>query len=241
MQALSLEYFETAYSNTFKAIDMARVKGDRDQEKFCLNGAIVGLLQVAIMKYNHYNEAIDFLRQNGCVGLLLQFSEINNHHYELFKSGVKPFSGSYKEVYREVNIVHVAWLLDELTVANQMVAILRDIELVKYFPAGKFWGEYSRALEAFAQRTPFEPQFPKLAGIEKHWAAHIQLMSDISRGQNHAAALHQVRELFIKRQSDKRLYWSMLDGHPSCPVKWDFREASIMRYAGQNYGIVLNE
>jgi hypothetical protein len=61
---------------------------------------------------------------------------------------------------------------------------------------------------------------------------YLKLIADITNKRDAIATRAEVHELFQKRNQDKRLLdWSMLDGDGKMPVRWDFREASIMFFA----------
>jgi hypothetical protein len=102
----------------------------------------------------------------------------------------------------------------------------------KFFPLTAFWAEYHRAMDCLAANRPYDPVVPRVRGYEKYWVPYLKLVADITTGQAVATARAEVTESFAQRNRDKRLTdWEMNDGDGKHPVRWDFREASILNFA----------
>ena len=58
------------------------------------------------------------------------------------------------------------------------------------------------------------------------------MVADLTTGRPVATGRAEMAESFAKRNRDKRLTdWEMIDGDGKHPVRWDFREASILKFA----------
>jgi hypothetical protein len=135
-----------------------------------------------------------------------------------------------------VTLSHIFWLLEDRSFGESLLqAAARPPFLGQ---AGKFWTEYVRAFVSLTKHEAYEPKLPKITGIEKHWAAYIPLISDLTNQRPVNQSLQNITDSFERANRDKRIHDACFadpSGHH--PVKWDFRLEAIRWYAGQAYGI----
>ena len=77
----------------------------------------------------------------------------------------------------------------------------------------------------------------KLRGPEKFWNHYVDLMAALTNGEDPGEALRAISLGFTARNKDKRLGtdYNRIDGTGYAPVNWDFRVASLARYAKEKY------
>ena len=78
----------------------------------------------------------------------------------------------------------------------------------------------------------------KLRGLEKFWMNYVELMAALTNGGELKGPLRAISQGFTARNKDKRLTGDDLrtEGTGYGPVNWDFRAASLARYAQDKYG-----
>jgi hypothetical protein len=202
-----------------------KAKGEVRRELTCVGGAIESLLTIAVMHTESAEAGVAYLRGKHVAELLTRYCALNTALLEAFNLGAREAAVDNTEVF-----AHIAWLLDEHTLGDAILAIVRNVELGKLWPRTKFWAEYDRALSHLVARTPYVPNPPpKLKGYEKCWAPYLDLMAALTGGRDTAPALAACAASFARRNRDKRLTdWKQHDGDGRLPVRWDFRVPSLL-------------
>lgn len=221
---------QTVFNKSQQSADAWRSKGDAGWERNCLQSALDTLLQIAVIDNESVATGVASLRANGGSATLARVCELNQQFFdELTGAHIEPT----KAVSNDVTTVHIAWLLNEWEIARQWLAICMDPRVTSQFRLSKFWREYCRAMNCLSRFEPYEPDVPKVKGYERYWVPYLTFVADIVAGRDTTAAREQIAASFAKRNTDRRLIdWKSHDGDGKQPVKWDFREASIIHFVG---------
>jgi hypothetical protein len=206
-----------------------RRKGDARWELTTLSSAVKTLLGVAVERFADAVAGTQFLQGNDVGQLLGRLAELNQGLYEVLRRDGKPSAGA---VDNQITPVHIAWLLGCWDSGQHLLAPCVDEVVRKFFPLTAFWAEYHRALDCLAANRPYETVIPRVRGYVQYWVPYLKLVADLTTGRPVATVRAEMAESFAKRNRDKRLTdWEMIDGDGKHPVRWDFREASILKFA----------
>lgn len=206
-----------------------RRKGDARWELTTLSSAVKTLLGVAVERFADAVAGTQFLKDNEVGELLDRMADLNQGLYEALRRDDKPSAGA---VDNQITPVHIAWLLGCWDSGQLLLIPCMDGRIRNFSPLTPFWAEYHRAVDCLATDRPYEPVIPRVRGYEQHWVPYLKLMADLTAGRPVAAARAEITESFTKRNRDKRLTdWEMIDGDGNHPIRWDFREASILKFA----------
>lgn len=212
--------------------DEWRRKGDARWELTTLSSAVKTLLGVAVERSADAAAGTRFLEDSEVGPALGRMAELNEQLSEALHRDGKPTAGA---VDNQVTPVHIAWLLGCWGIGRDLLAACVDEVVRKFFPLTPFWTEYHRAMDCLAAVRPYEPAVPRVRGYEQYWVPYLKLTADLTNGRPIATTRAEVAESFGKRNRDKRLTdWEMIDGDGKHPVRWDFREASILRFAAHH-------
>lgn len=206
-----------------------RRKGDARRELTVIGGAVKTLLGVAVERFTSAVAGIQFLQGYDLRQTLGRMAELNQGLYEVLHRDGKPSAGA---VDNQITPVHIAWLLGCWDSGQHLLALCVDEVVRKFFPLTEFWAEYHRAVDCLAANRAYDPVIPRVRGYEQYWVPYLKLVADLTAGRPVATARVEMAESFAKRNRDKRLTdWEMIDGDGKHPVRWDFREASILKFA----------
>jgi len=128
-------------------------------------------------------------------------------------------------------LANAAWALGDRALGEREVGFTRHKAVISL--STKFWREYGRAMHGLVDQSPYTPHPMKLQGIERHWAAYLNVVSDITHDRDAQGSIAAARQAFFARNGDKRLGrdFSGFDGSGLDPVRFDFRLEGILRYA----------
>ncbi len=228
MEISSEEREQVAIRSLATAAEWRR-KNDRRRELSVLSSAVENLLGVAVERFPDAAAGTRFLTDRDVARTLDRMAELNALLFDALRRETKPTSGA---VDNDITPVHVAWLLCDWDAARSILAVCSDQLVRKFFPLTPFWVEYCRALESLEAGKSYEPMIPRLRGYERNWVPHLKLIADLTNGRPVAGSRAEIAESFKERNRDKRLIdWRIIDGDGKHPVRWDFREASILRFA----------
>ena len=206
-----------------------RQKGHVRWELTKLSRAVKTLLGVAVERMEDSAGGTRFLNAHQVEPALIRMIELNRQLYEALHRDRKPTAGA---VENDIAPVHIAWLMGCWDSARDWLSICLDELVRKFFPLTPFWREYCRAMGCLAAPTPYDANVPRIHGYEKHWVPYLKLVAALTNGRLIATSRQEIAEAFQKRNGDKRLIdWQMIDGDEKHPVRWDFREASILQFA----------
>ncbi len=211
-----------------------REKGNVRRELSCLSTAVSSFLGVAVSRFAAAEDGIGYLHSHDTATVLRRVADLNDQLYRaLIHSDSRPFAA----VDNTITPVHIAWLVEEWDVANQLLDICTDPTVAKFFPLTTFWAEYHRAIDCLASDKSYEPALPKTSGYEKCWVPYLSLIADLTCNKDTSAIREEIARVFHDRNRDKRLRdWQMIDGDGKHPVQWDFRATSILRYFEHSRG-----
>jgi hypothetical protein len=180
------------------------------------------------MKCDNEKAGIFELQQSSCREELARFCELDRQLNNA--APLRPGSSATSRT-----LVHVCWLVDAKELALELITELRHPENILAngkSQIAKFWDVYDRSLEALAYDRQFEAEFEQLKGAHLYWAPYPRLIAAITSHRDISQPMEDICESFQKRHRDKRVYLAIEDGHPNCPVRWDFRAVSILKFAG---------
>lgn len=216
-------------TNSLQAADDWRAKGDERWECTCLEKAVDAMLLIAVAEHDDIPDAIDSLKSADAATTIARIFDLNAGFFQALLDDPK---GKVPAVSNDIIPVHVSWLLGEFDLTARVLAICVDGNVSKRHPLTKFWQEYYRAIECLSRLNAYEPDLPKTKGYEKYWLPYLSLVSDLVQNRDITDTIVQLDELFAKRNKDRRLTdWKGHDGDGNQPVRWDFRKASILRFA----------
>jgi hypothetical protein len=204
-------------------------QGDARWELTTLSSAVTTLLGVAVERFADAAAGTQFLEEKEVGPLLGRMAGLNQQLAEALHRDGKPTAGA---VDNHITPVHIAWLIGRWEIGRDLLASCVDEAVRKFFPLTAFWTEYHRAVECLAAGRPYDPAVPRVRGYEQYWVPYLNLVADLTKGRPIATRRAEIAESFGKRNRDKRLTdWEMIDGDGKHPVRWDFREASILKFA----------
>ena len=225
----STEEREQFAVRTRKTADEWRRKGDVRWELTTLSSAVKTLLSVAVERFPLPVSGAQFLDDHEVGQALARMAELNQHLSEALHRDGKPTAGA---VDNQITPVQVAWLLGRWQAGRDLLAPCVDELVRKFFPLTAFWAEYHRAMACLAGGRPYDPHVPRLRGYEQYWFPYLKLVADLTSGHPITTSREEIAQSFSKRNRDKRLTdWELIDGDGKHSVRWDFREASILRFA----------
>lgn len=206
-----------------------RRKGDQRWELKILASAVISFLGVAVERFADVAEGIRFLEDKGVTRAIDRMAQLNRQFVDALHRNGEPIAGV---VNNQAAQVHVAWLLGRWEIAQDQVAVCVDELVCEFSPLTAFWAEYCRALDCLAVMRPYSPVVPRTSGYERYWVPYLNLIADLTSGRPTEASRADIAESFAQRNRDKRLIdWNMIDGDGKHPVRWDFREVSILKFA----------
>ncbi|MBS0265092.1 MAG: hypothetical protein JSS02_24385 [Planctomycetes bacterium] len=198
----------------------------------CLTSALVNLIGYAVEQFPDATGGVAYLDSREAATILDRTAELNQQLHQILQQDGKPTAGA---IENDVTLVQIAWLLERWVAANALLDICVDPTVRKFYPQTKFWVEYSRALCFFRDKQRYEPVITKVQGYEQYWVPYLNLIADLTNLRETSKSRQEIATAFQKRNRDKRLLdWRMIDGDGKHPVLWDFREASILRFAEVN-------
>jgi hypothetical protein len=212
-----------------------RQKGDVGWERNCVSDAVMDYVRVSLWRFDNAPDAIDYLRSRDVGCLVRRLETLNN---ALYRSFIESHGAPGAAVENDIDAVHVAWLVDEWVPANSFLAVCADDFVRKVYPVTRFWAEYYRAVQSLASRVAYDPVMQKACGYERYLIPYLYLIADLTNSRDASTTRAKIVELFAKRNRDKRLRGKLIDGDGHNPVRWDFRETSILKYWEQGPGRV---
>jgi hypothetical protein len=206
-----------------------RRQGEFRRELTSLSVAVKTLLGVAVERLPDSVAGAQFLDQHDVGPALVRMADLNRQLSEILHRDGKPTAGT---VDNQITPVHIAWLIGDWESGRGLLSACVDEVVTRFFPLTPFWAEYHRAMDCLAAGAPYESQVPRVRGYEQYWVPYLKLVAALTSGQPITASREEIAKAFNKRNRDKRLTdWELIDGDGKHPVRWDFREASILRYA----------
>jgi hypothetical protein len=206
-----------------------RRKGNARWELTTLSDTVKTLLGVAVERFGDAVAGTQFLKDKNVGQLLGRMADLNWCLYEVLRRDGKPTAGA---VDNQITPVHVAWLLECWDSGQHLLAACVDEVIRRFFPLTALWAEYHRAMDCLAANRPYYPVIPRVRGYEQYWIPYLKLVAELTNRRPIATARVEMAASFAKRNRDKRLTdWEMIDGDGKHPVRWDFREASILKFA----------
>ena len=209
--------------------DEWRRNGDVRRELTTLSSTVKTLLSVAVERFPDPASGIKFLDDHAVGTVLVRMTELNQQLSEALYRDGKPTAGS---VDNQITPVQIAWLIGNWQAGQDLLATCVDEVVSKFFPLTPFWAEYHRAMNCLAAGRSYDPRVPRVRGYEQYWVPYLKLVADLTNGRPITTSRDEVAQSFKTRNRDNRMTdWELLDGDGKHPVRWDFREASILRFA----------
>jgi hypothetical protein len=206
-----------------------RQKSNARSELTSLSSAVKSLLGVSVERFADSVTGVQFLAGYEIGPALDRMADLNRQLSDALHKEGKPTAGA---VDNQITPVHVAWLLGRWECSRSLLAPCMDEVVRRYFPMTVFWAEYCRAMDCLAAGTPYAPNVPTVRGYEQYWVPYLKLVADLTNGRSIVGSQDEIAKSFAKRNRDKRLTdWEMIDGDGKHPVRWDYREASILNFA----------
>jgi hypothetical protein len=212
-----------AATNALRAAEEWRSKGDPRWEVTCLSQALTSFLSAAVGQEQDGLTGRGALAKWGAGEIVVRLAALNEELLARIDSG----SGA---VDRAVAVpVHVAWLTGEWSAATILLGVASAPKAAERFPLSPFWSEYQRGLQALASGAAYLERLIPTKGYEKYWRPYLLFASALSTGADVSVASRAIADSFAKRNRDARLIdWLMIDGDGKHPVRWDFREFSML-------------
>ncbi len=208
--------------------EKAASEGDIAKSPNLFVRAAMDFLKIAVSEFEGLDQARGFLAQEKVPALIAEGAK----GYEKFLSEIRSGRALRKDMTGEYVFIaasHLALLLGldgpARTYSRLAVAPETIVGKLPYF-----WNGYAESYAALLDGKPVRvPGFKKLRGEEKYWIHYIELMALLSQGDPPGEKVEELRALFLKRQSDKRINdWEGLEGDGKRPVKWDFRLEALL-------------
>ena len=191
------------------------------------------VLSAAMLARRDRDGVVAFLRDNGYVDRAHEQVRQAEVVRDLLRRKELPSGGGVP--YYEYSIAVALWLLGERRLGEAEIDIALFFESVS--GSTKFWREYGRAMMHLIAGTRYERADLKLTGLERCWAAYLELVAALTGGRDASVAVAAARVSFNKRNSDKRLApLSDYEGRADQPVTVDFRLDGILQYASTRTG-----
>jgi hypothetical protein len=202
----------------------SRVAGDNGRASALFADAAMSFLSLSVNEHANLVVAREFLIAEHVPDQLVTGAAVTEAAFAEIpegKTSVSDLMGPY--VY--IALSHLASLLGEHAAARTFsrAALLPELY------GTSFWTVYAKCYADFLAGKPFDlPAFKSLHSEERYWVHYIELMSMMSRGEPSDAKLAEVRGLLAKRNTDKRLRPSQIEGSVFRPAKWDFRLEGVV-------------
>ena len=226
--SLSFAELEELTKSTFNYADDARKRSDVAKELHNLAGGLKGLLSNAVKGCATPDEAMQYVSRWKLGDIFDRLCSVNDQ----IASGLRRGDAPQIAIVEDIELVHLAWLTDNWSSADRLLAIYTDRQITRFFgPTTGLWKEYNRSIERLAAGQPYIAEVPKVKGYEQYWVPYLRLIEDLTHFRDPTPARQEVRASFEKRNRDKRLIdWEGMDGDGKNPVQWDFREFTILKY-----------
>jgi hypothetical protein len=209
--------------------DEWKQKGDVVWASLSLTQALKLLLGVAVHAEPIAETGVAFLRSHHFDQLFVRANLLNGLLVGALKRDGQPTLGSPNTT---AWYVHLGWLAEEWEASSQWLDTCVDPWIRRFYPQTKFWAEYIRALEHLRSVSAYEPRIVPTPGYTRHWVPYLHLISDLTQRRAVNQSRAAIAESVFKRNRDKRLIdYELIDGDGRHPIQWDFREASILKFA----------
>jgi hypothetical protein len=201
--------------------------------------AVTECLSLGVSAYPNKDQAVAIFSQYDLVNLLEKVAEINTLLLNEVATG-KYSPSVIGGTYILIVFTQLCWLLRAYELGHVFLnfASIKGIQKT----STKFWAEFYRAINHFANKESYDPIALPLRGLEKYWAVYLPVISDVTNSRDAKASVAEMESSFDKRNKDKRIKDDIyeIEGTIWCLAKWDFRGESILLYASEIYGVNLS-
>ena len=215
--------FHRKERNTYEAAALLarkhwlKVRGSQDpiDIELAASTAIKTLLAAAVQTCSVEAKAVEYLRSNDVPEMLRTAAAITSRTLEKLKT-----TGELETaVENNITFVHVAWLLDDWETGDSILQVCVDRTARDHFPLTPFWREYYRGMEHLATLARYTYRFDNPKAYEKYWVPYLKLIECLTQEQNPQKVISEIRSMFLRRNSDKRLVdWKGIDGDGRRPA-----------------------
>ena len=182
-----------------------------------------------MMDFHSPAEGIACMKSQGVDGLLDKVEEMFRRLPATDDLGMMP----------PIVAAHVASLMGRHETAEYIISRVQT-------PGRYIWNDYARAMHCLVTKQPYEleeAQRVTYIGSMKYRVPYLAFISDITNGRDLTGSLEVMRQMFLKRQTDKRLAKEdggrIVEGSAKHQTHWDFRAEGLKAYATYKYGITF--